>query len=303
MADTLRVRGGITALVLLGLGAAAGLFYLAAKPDWQPTPPTPPAIANAGVPVPEFDIVRVDSGGHMVIAGRAAPGATVTIRRGDRLLGTAVADASGSFALLPDLPLPAGPQQLTLSETLQNGTTIQGESSATLLVPAQPAGPGLTVLSGAHGSQVLSAAAPQPGTLAIGTVDYDAAGHAIFSGTAAPGTHVALALDGARLGTATAGPDGRWRFTARVPRDSGTLSLSTANAAQPAITAPFALETLPTALAAGHVVIVPGQNLWLIARQVYGHGNLYTLIYNANTQAIHDPDMIFPGQAFSMPKR
>ena len=302
MAETLRVRGGITALILLGLGAAAGLFYLAARPDWQPTPPTPPAIANAGIPAPEFDIVRVDAGGHTVIAGRAAPGATVIVRRGGRLLGTATADGSGSFALLPDLPLPAGPQQLTLSEALPNGTTIQGESSATLLVPAQPAGPALTVLSGANGSQVLSAAAPQPGTLAIGTVDYDAAGHAIFSGTAPPGTHVALALDGTRLGAATAGADGRWRFTARVPRNSGTLSLST-GAAQPPLTAPFALETLPTALAAGHVVIAPGQNLWLIARQAYGRGNLYTLIYNANTQAIHDPDLIFPGQAFSMPKQ
>jgi nucleoid-associated protein YgaU len=28
---------------------------------------------------------------------------------------------------------------------------------------------------------------------------------------------------------------------------------------------------------------------------------MYTLIYNANTQAIHDPNLIFPGQAFALP--
>jgi nucleoid-associated protein YgaU len=40
----------------------------------------------------------------------------------------------------------------------------------------------------------------------------------------------------------------------------------------------------------------------LIARHVYGHGTLYTLIYKANSTLIHDPNLIFPGQAFSIPK-
>jgi nucleoid-associated protein YgaU len=51
------------------------------------------------------------------------------------------------------------------------------------------------------------------------------------------------------------------------------------------------------------VVIAPGQNLWLIARHVYGHGNMYTLIYNANVGEIRDPNLIFPGQAFALPKQ
>ena len=296
----LRLRGGITALLLLGLLAIGGLVYLGARPDWQPTPPTPPAVANAGIPAPQFDIVRVDASGNTVIAGRAAPGATVTIRRGDRVLGTATTDAAGAFAFMPDQPLPAGPQQLTLSEQLPNGTTIAGQTTATLVVPAQPAGPALAVLTTPKGSQVLSAGGPVPGTLGLGTVDYDAAGHAIFSGTAAPGAKIALSLDQARLGTATAGKDGRWRFTATVPASSGTLTLTAGTA--PPVTAPFALETLPTALADGHVVIAPGQNLWLIARHAYGHGNLYTLIFDANAQTIHNPDLIFPGQAFAIPK-
>ena len=301
MAATLRARGGITALIMLALLALAALVFLALQPGWQPTPPSPPAVKNAGIPLPAFDIVRVDAAGNTVIAGTAAPGAVVTIRRGGRLLGTATADASGAFAYLPDAPLPAGPQQLTLSETLPGGATLDGEGAAMLVVPAHPASPALTVLSGPGGSQVLSGQAPRPGTLAIGTVDYDAAGHAIFSGTAPPGAAVTLSLNGAKLGVATAGRDGSWRFTGAVPAGSGTLSLAMPGAA--AVTAPFALETLPTALANGHVVIVPGQNLWLIARAAYGHGNLYTLIYDANAQTIHNPDLIFPGQGFAIPKQ
>jgi nucleoid-associated protein YgaU len=71
----------------------------------------------------------------------------------------------------------------------------------------------------------------------------------------------------------------------------------------PAVAAPFALETLPNALAEGHVVIAPGQNLWLIARRVYGRGMLYTLIYEANNGQIRNPNLIFPGQAFAIPRQ
>jgi hypothetical protein len=156
------------------------------------------------------------------------------------------------------------------------------------------------VLSGPAGSKVISGQGPQTGTLGIGTVDYDANGHAIFSGTAPAGDHVALNLGGAALGNAVAGPDGRWQLTAQVPQNSGTLSL--ADGANKPVTAPFALETLADAVTNGNIVIAPGQNLWLIARHVYGHGNLYTLIYKANQSQIQDPNLIFPGQAFSLPQ-
>jgi len=307
MAEARQISGAI-ALAVVALGAIGGLYYLASKPDMSPSPVaeappgpadnTPPAIP-AGVAAPEFDVVRVDAGGNAVIAGRAAPGSVVTVRSGNSLIGTVTADESGAFALAPDNPLPAGAQQLTLSETLPGGQVVTGQSSASVDVPAQNA-PALAVVSGPQGSKVLSGQGPAAGTLGIGTVDYDADGHAIFSGTAKPGERVTLSLDQSKIGDAVAGPDGRWHLNALVPRGDGTLSVT--DGAGPAATAPFALETLPDALADGHVVIAPGQNLWLIARHVYGHGNMYTLIYNANAGAIHDPNLIFPGQAFALPK-
>jgi nucleoid-associated protein YgaU len=311
MAETVRARGGLIALVLVALGAVGGLVYLGAKPDLQPTPPTqppPPPLAGAPAPVvqaPQFDVVRVDSGGNAVIAGRAAPGALVTIRRGATVLGKVTADASGSFAYVPDQPLPPGAQQLTLSEELPNGATVNGQVSAAVEVPAQPSGAALSVLSGPNGSVVQSGQGPQPGQLAMGTVDYDANGHAIFSGTAPAGAHIAVSLGSKKIGDVVAGTDGRWQLTAKVPETSGTLSLDATDkngAMLPTITAPFALETLPTALAEGHVIIAPGQNLWLIARHVYGRGVLYTLIYDANTGQIHNPNLIFPGQNFTVPQ-
>jgi nucleoid-associated protein YgaU len=304
MAENSAKRGGIAALVILALGAIAGLFYLGSKPALQPTPPATTATAPmpalpAAPETPQFDVVRVDPSGNTVIAGRAVPGATVTVKSGDTVIGTATADANGAFAIVPNTALAAGAQQLSLSEKLPDGTVIDGPANASVNVPEGAKGNALAVLSGPNGSKVLSGQGPQPGTLGIGTVDYDAEGHAIFSGTAPAGNKITLSLDGKQLGQATTGSDGRWQLSATVPPANGTLSVTDGTGAP--VTAPFALETLQNAVANGHIVIAPGDNLWVIARHVYGHGNMYTLIYNANTQAIHDPNLIFPGQAFALP--
>ena len=46
----------------------------------------------------------------------------------------------------------------------------------------------------------------------------------------------------------------------------------------------------------------PGNSLWQIARQTYGNGVRYLIIYSANLGQISDPDRIYPGQVFKLPK-
>jgi nucleoid-associated protein YgaU len=306
MEDDRRANPALPILVLVAALAAGGLYWLATKPGLQPTPqaslPTtaavPPAASEGGPPGPKFDIVRVDPQGNLVVAGHAAPGATVTIKSGDAVLGTAVADSSGAFAFIPGKPLPAGAQQLTLSETV-NGQTISSQASAAVMG-------GLAVANnGAGASTVLTGQGPRPGQLGIGTVDYDAQGHAIFSGTAPAGATVKVAIGGVPLGTATAGADGTWHLQAPTPKSAGALTATIVDAnGQPVQTdtVTFAPAALPAALAAGHVVIRPGNNLWTIARNIYGRGILYTTIYQANANQIHDPNLIYPGQTLRLPK-
>jgi nucleoid-associated protein YgaU len=50
------------------------------------------------------------------------------------------------------------------------------------------------------------------------------------------------------------------------------------------------------------VAIVPGNSLWRIAQQIYGEGLRYTVIYEANRTQIKDPNLIYPGQVFLLPK-
>ena len=49
-------------------------------------------------------------------------------------------------------------------------------------------------------------------------------------------------------------------------------------------------------------VVVRGDSLWRISEHTYGHGIRYPTIYNANRDKIRDPDLIYPGQIFVLPK-
>ena len=47
--------------------------------------------------------------------------------------------------------------------------------------------------------------------------------------------------------------------------------------------------------------VVSGDCLWNIAKKYYGNGSLYPKIWEANRDKINDPNLIFPGQALTIP--
>jgi nucleoid-associated protein YgaU len=57
----------------------------------------------------------------------------------------------------------------------------------------------------------------------------------------------------------------------------------------------------PQDVPADRVVVQPRQNLWRLARNAYGKGIRYTEIFEANRDQIRDPNLIFPGQVFTVP--
>ncbi len=50
------------------------------------------------------------------------------------------------------------------------------------------------------------------------------------------------------------------------------------------------------------VIIRKGDTLWQIARRVYGKGVTFSTIYNANAEQISNPNRIWPGQVFAVPR-
>jgi nucleoid-associated protein YgaU len=93
----------------------------------------PPPAPAADPSVPSFDLARVEAGGDAVIAGRAAPGATVDLMRNGERLDRAVADASGQFVMVPPR-LPAGSYELTLSAKSADGTVALSKQGVAVTV-------------------------------------------------------------------------------------------------------------------------------------------------------------------------
>jgi hypothetical protein len=98
-----------------------------AAPDVIPQPPASSpspseasiATGPAGRPVdprPTFDVLRVDTNGEAVIAGRAVPGAILDLHVDGRVVAKAKADRLGAFEMSPP-PLSAGAHRLELVAT------------------------------------------------------------------------------------------------------------------------------------------------------------------------------------------
>ena len=84
---------------------------------------------------PVFDIARIEPSGDAVIAGRAAPGASVELLRDGKFHDRAVADRTGQFVMIPP-QLPPGDYELTLRSTQPNGK--QATSQQGVVVSLKP---------------------------------------------------------------------------------------------------------------------------------------------------------------------
>jgi len=56
-----------------------------------------------------------------------------------------------------------------------------------------------------------------------------------------------------------------------------------------------------TAPAAKTYTVKKGDSLWAIASKYYGKGAEYSKIFNANTDQISNPNLIYPGQVLVLP--
>ncbi|MEM8655487.1 MAG: LysM peptidoglycan-binding domain-containing protein [Pseudomonadota bacterium] len=108
----------------------------AVQPDPQPAPEVD---AEAKADPPSIDEVRVESDGLTVIAGRAAPGSTVSVLLDGAKRAEAVTDAGGSFAAITILPRQAVAQVLTVIQRV--GEDEVASVDEVILAPQTPADP------------------------------------------------------------------------------------------------------------------------------------------------------------------
>lgn len=262
--------------------------------------------------VPSFDIVRVDRSGYAVIAGRAVPGASVTIYANGEPLETIEAEADGAWATATETPLDQGPVELSLSMQTEDGAVIRSEETILIYVPEREGDAPLVLRTTPGGAtEVLQDPREMEeglGPLTLDVIDYDDSGAVIFSGRAEPNRIVQLFINRQLIGQTASNENGRWTIAPEAQIAPGVYDLLVVQLDENGRPA-YAIE-LPFERASaeqiqirdGRVVVQPGNSLWRIARRAYGQGAQYTIIYAANRSQIRDPDLIYPGQIFDIPE-
>ncbi len=171
----------------------------------------------------------------------------------------------------------------------------------------------------------------------LDTIGYSQAGEVLLSGRGQPGEIVRAYVNNTAKQDFVIGADGRWRGEMRDVRPGiytlrldalgqggsvtgrietpfkreapEVLAAATARATpraapRPAGAAATAAEPAPVARSAPvrQVTVQKGDTLWAISRERYGDGLLYVRVFQANRDNIRDPDLIYPGQVFTVPE-
>jgi nucleoid-associated protein YgaU len=307
-----------------------------AGPGAAPEAPAEAGTEGPAVPTaaPTFDVVRVAPDGSALVAGTAAPGAEVTIYAGDAPLAETTADADGNFVAMFDAAPSAAPQALTLGvgDRRSSETVMLLPDAPTL--PANTSPPSAAATEGAAEPTIAATAivredtvevVPAPGSggdVVLGAISYGEEGAVTLDGVGRAGSAVRAYVDGRLAEEAAVGADGRWQlslddvdaglYTLRIDQvdpDGRVASrvetpfqrdFPRAPLPRPGTGAETGAETgaVPPG---GTITVQPGNNLWTIARSHYGSGMLYTQIFTANQDLIRDPELIYPGQIFTMP--
>jgi nucleoid-associated protein YgaU len=311
----------------LSLAAKPPASVAAPQPTTPAQPPTtapqtanpPPTTAPPAVPMPTFDVARIAPDGRAVIAGRAEPGAKVVLLDGGKEIAQSRADQSGEWVVIAqEPPLGAGQHELRVLQHVEGRAPVTSDQVVVAVVPKPPADVNqpkdstLVMIAPPSGPasvvQAPSAAGlPKSGDLQMSTLDYDEQGQVTITGQATAGAAVRAYIDDKMVAEGQAGIDGRWKLAPGDSVAAGKHKLRLDRLAKDGrpvarLELPFERVVQPAAGEGRRLVVVRGDNLWNIARAHYGHGMHHTLIYGANKEQIRDPDLIYPGQVFSLPK-
>jgi nucleoid-associated protein YgaU len=296
-------------------------------------PSAQPAAARAPPAAPDkpaFDVVSVEPTGEAVIAGRAAPNARVELKDSGRTIAEATANAEGQFVMIPPT-LPSGEHSLALS-TGAGALSQTSDAVSVAVAPPQPP-PKAQVASSTPPSPSSSAVLAAPpasgpvGRVAVQSIEASPGGRLVAKGAAPPNAVVRLYLGGAYIGDAKTGAGGLWSLTIEHgltpgayqvradqinPSDAKVAARAEAPFDYPAAaaTAPSAAGPTPPASSPADVVVNSiqthhvdlGNTLWGISQKYYGDGSHYEAIFAANSGQIRNPNLIYPGQVFVVPK-
>ncbi len=284
----------------------------------QPRPESEHAARPA---LPEPTPGKDDAGEAATVAraesGETAPAPPADGKAGDPQAAAANAKAGRTTAQPAPRAMTGAPSEPQPAPAAPGAEAETLPQTAAATAPA-PRGGQAVLLSDESGVRVLQPpqtdnAPPEAmSAVALDAITYSQQGDVELAGRASGDGFVRVYLDNKPVTTSRIRKSGTWR--SELPAvDTGvyTLRIDELDAGgnvTSRLETPFKKEA-PNLLADKDggaapiraVVVQPGNTLWGISRRNYGEGILYVRIFEANRDRIRDPDLIYPGQVFSVP--
>ena len=143
----------------------------------------------------------------------------------------------------------------------------------------------------------------------IDSISYSDLGEAVLVGRANPSNTVLVYLDNVLTSSSEVGAAGGWS-TELTGLEPGIYELrldevDASGVVKSRIMTPFKKESKDFLMnmVSGSITVQTGNSLWRIARRIFGRGIRYIEIYEKNDHLIKDPNLIYPGQVFSIPTK
>jgi nucleoid-associated protein YgaU len=276
--------------------AAPAGDQVAAAP--KPAPAQPPVEQAAGEPRVAVEAVEIE-GRRIFVAGSADPGRLLRAYANETLLGQTTASPAGRFLVEAERDLPVGDYIIRVDALEPNGSKVLARAA----VPFErEAGENIAAVA-PHmpRAEQAPAAGAKPGDKPAAAA---ASEQAAQTGTVQPQAPAATPAETApAAGTAAeTAPQAPAAAQPQAPEQPAVAADPAEQSGQPSAAPTEALAPKLQSVD-GAVIIRRGDTLWRISRRVYGYGTRYSTIYLANQDQIRDPDLILPGQVFSVPER
>ena len=268
---------------------------------------------------PTFDVANFSRDGASVIAGRSSPEIQVRVLANSISVAEEKTTPSGEFTAIFSLELTPQPIEIKLAAVspVDGSLVYSRETLFAMLLEDQEGSGGERIeqIQIVEFDEDIVVNSPD-NELLLGVVAYEESGKISLSGSGDPDNEARILLDGNLIQSEEITEEGKW--TAELSEvEPGDYFLTIDEVGDEGkvvekVETPLRIEPPEQAMEAQEkiqenpklatlVTVQKGFTLWGISRRNYGLGRLYVRIYNANTDQIDDPDLIYPGQIFVVP--
>ena len=268
-----------------------------------PTIPDPVIQPVKKLTVPEFDLVRIDKAGNIIVAGRWLPHQNISIIVNGKVIATERTDFRGEFVYTTSTAWAPGNYTVAL---LGADPEVKSSERVFLYISEHGVANSVSLLMTRDGSTLLQAPAIlKDGDLSVSKIDYLNTGRIVVTGDALPRLRVSLALDGKYMGFARASDHKHFGLGADVgelePGREYELAVRLHDGDGRTVATIMHKFTMPemTGDDDTYYTVRRGDCLWIIARNFMRRGVLFSIIAERNN--IANPDLIFPKQKLQIP--